>query len=63
MKITLVTQNDYCKEVLIVTTPVEFLILNKALKLFVKNKNNNDTDIKIAKRMNETKLEIKEVGE
>ena len=61
MRLQIMTKDDCCENVLINASPVEFLVLNKALKRFIENKDTNSTDRKIAESMNETEIEFVEV--
>ena len=44
-------EQDIVKEVHITTSPEEYLIISAALKQFIENHNNHDSDIEIAKQM------------
>ena len=46
-----IEENDIVKEVHITTSPIEYLILCAALKQFIENPYNHDSDIEIAKQM------------
>ena len=46
-----IEDNDIVKGVNITTSPIEYLILSAALKQFIENLSNHDSDIEIAKRM------------
>lgn len=46
-----IEEKDIVKEVHITTSPAEYLIISAALKQFIENLNNHDSDIEIAKQM------------
>ena len=46
-----IEEEDIVKEVHIATSPIEYLIISAALKQFIENPSNNDSDIEIAKQM------------
>ena len=57
MKIQLLTnKNDSCEAVLLEASPVEYLIINSALKQFKNNAINNITDKIIAERILDTEM-------
>lgn len=58
MTIKAFTRDDICLKTLIECSPEEFLILNKALKQFIKNKENNPENIQIAEEMNLAVIEF-----
>ena len=52
MKINFVIEEeDIVKEVHITTSPIEYLVISAALKQFIENPGNHDSDIEIAKQM------------
>lgn len=46
-----IEEQDIVKEVHITISPIEYLIISAALKQFIENLNNHDSDIEIAKQM------------
>ena len=46
-------EEDIVKEVHIITSPIEYLIISAALKQFIENPINHNSDIEIAKQMRE----------
>ena len=46
-----IEEQDIVKEVHITTSPIEYLIISAALKQFIENHSNHDSDIEIAKQM------------
>ncbi|MBR6289331.1 MAG: hypothetical protein IKR19_08350 [Acholeplasmatales bacterium] len=44
-------EKDIVKEVHIITSPTEYLIISAALKQFIENPSNHDSDIEVAKQM------------
>jgi len=63
MKTSILTENDCCKKVTVEYSPSEWLISNKALMQFIKNKQNHSDDIKTAKVMYASNLNFIEKGE
>ena len=49
----IIEEDDVVKEVHIITTPIEYLVISSALKQFAENPNNHSVDIEVAKRMRE----------
>ena len=46
-----IEEKDIVKGVHIITSPKEYLIISAALKQFIENPNNHDSDIEITKQM------------
>ena len=54
MQIKLIIEDeDIVKNVQLITSPIEYLVISAALKQFVENPNNIPADIEVAKRMRE----------
>lgn len=51
MSIDYIIEEDIVKEVRIIVTPVEYLIISSALKQFAENHNNHSYEIEVAKQM------------
>ena len=47
----IIEKEDIVKEVKLITSPVEYLVISAALKQFAENTSNHATDIEVAKRM------------
>lgn len=63
MKIKVITVNDCCEKVIAECSPVEWLVVNKALKLFRVDGFNALKDREIAEAMIDTEIEVEEEGE
>lgn len=62
MTVNIITENeDIVKEIQLTTSPVEYLVLNDALRQFVKNRKNNLVDVGIAADMSKALTQRKEV--
>ena len=46
-----IEEKDIVKEVHITTSPIEYLMISAALKQFIENLSNHNSDIEIAKQM------------
>jgi hypothetical protein len=47
----IIEEEDIVKEVQLTTSPIEYLVISAALKQFVENPSNYNSDIDVAKRM------------
>ena len=46
-----IEEKDIVKEIHITTSPIEYMIISAALKQFIENLSNHNSDIEIAKQM------------
>ena len=62
MKVNIITENeDIVKEIQLITSPVEYLVLNDALRQFINNPKNNLIDVGVAVDMCKALTQRKEV--
>ena len=62
MTVNIITENeDIVKEIQLTTSPVEYLVLNDALRQFINNSKNNLVDVGVAADMCKALTQRKEV--